>query len=89
MKSITYSKSAIKTLKRLPTKVSARIVEKIGSYAADPAGLANNVKKLQGRDGYRLRVGDWRVLFDESDTVLDVLDVLAIGARSEIYERDA
>ena len=86
MKTITYSKSAIKTLRRLPTNVSARIVEKIDSYAADPAVLANNVKKLQGRDGYRMRVGDWRVVFDESDTVVDVL---AIGARSGIYERDA
>jgi len=73
-------------LRRLPTNVSARIVEKIDSYAANPTVLANNVKKLQGRDGYRLRVGDWRVVFDESATVLDVL---AIGARSGIYERDA
>jgi mRNA interferase RelE/StbE len=86
VKTFTYSKSAIKTLRRLPTNVSARNVEKIDSYAADSTVLANNVKKLQGRDGYRLRVGDWRVVFDESDTVLDVL---AIGARSGIYERDA
>ena len=39
---------------------------KIAQYAADPASLANNVRKLQGREGCRLRVGDWRVIFDET-----------------------
>jgi mRNA interferase RelE/StbE len=45
--------------------------------------MANNVKKLQGRDGYRLRVGDWRVIFDRDGVVLDILE---IGPRGSIYE---
>jgi mRNA interferase RelE/StbE len=41
------------------------------------------VKKLQGRDGYRLRVGDWRVIFDRDGVVLAILE---IGPRGSIYE---
>ena len=41
-----------------------------------------NVKKLQGRAGFRLRIGNWRVIFDENGEVLDVLDV---DSRGSIY----
>ena len=67
----------------MPTVTARLIRSKIEQYAAAPASLANNVKKLQGRDGYRLRVGDWRVIFDQDDVVLDVLQ---IGPRGSIYE---
>ncbi|WP_342363058.1 type II toxin-antitoxin system RelE family toxin [Terrarubrum flagellatum] len=83
MKEIAYSKAAIKTLRRIPTNEAARIREKIKQYAVAPAGQANNVTKLQGRDGYRLRVGDWRVIFDERG---DVIAVLAIGPRGGVYD---
>lgn len=48
-----------------------------------PASQANNLKKLQGRHAYRLRVGDWRVIFDENEVVIDVIK---IGARGSVYE---
>jgi len=80
---IRYTKTALKALARMPT-VTARLIRgKIEQYAEAPASLANNVKKLQGRDGYRLRVGDWRVIFDQDGVVLDVLQ---IGPRGSIYE---
>ena len=66
MKAITYTRIAIKALRRMPVQEAARVVAKIEQYAADPAAQANNVKKLQGRLGFRLRVGGWRVIFDES-----------------------
>jgi mRNA interferase RelE/StbE len=40
---------------------------------------------LTGRDGYRLRVGDWRVLFEINDGKL-VIVVLAVKPRGEAYE---
>ena len=83
MKSITYSKQAIKTLSRLPKNESVRIRSKLLQYADDPASQANNVTKLQGRDAYRLRVGDWRVIFDENGVVIHVIK---IGARGNVYE---
>ncbi|WP_420902516.1 type II toxin-antitoxin system RelE family toxin [Pseudoflavitalea rhizosphaerae] len=52
--------------------------------------LANNprphgYKKLKGRDGYRIRVGDYRVLYNIFDNILTV-DVVNLGHRKEIYE---
>lgn len=55
---------------------------KVDQYAADPASQANNVKALQGREGIRLRVGDWRVIMRDGE----VLAVLEIGSRGSIYE---
>jgi mRNA interferase RelE/StbE len=83
MVQIRYTKAAIKALTRMPGNKTRLIRSKIEQYAADPESMANNVKKLQGRDGYRLRVGDWRVIFDREGLVLDILE---IGLRGGIYE---
>jgi mRNA interferase RelE/StbE len=64
--------------------VQKRIVAKIKEVAADPYATHNNVTKLQGRDGYRLRVGDWRVIYDLHDDRLE-LWVLQVGVRGGIY----
>ncbi|WP_079731712.1 type II toxin-antitoxin system RelE family toxin [Novosphingobium mathurense] len=82
MKQVTYTRAAIKTLRRMPANVSVRIVEKVNAYAADPASQANNVTALSGREGIRLRVGDWRVIMDDGT----VLAVLEIGPRGGIYK---
>lgn len=82
-KKIAYSKQAIKTLSKLPANESARIRSKLHQYADDPAAQANNVKRLQGQDAYRLRVGNWRVIFDENDVVIEVIKV---GARGDVYK---
>lgn len=79
---ITISKVAGRELSRMPANVARRIVAKIRQYAENPAAQANNVTKLQGRDGYRLRVGDWRVIFDVDE---DGMTVLEIGPRGGIY----
>lgn len=83
MKKVTYAKKAIRALSRLPVNEEKRIRAKVAQYAADPASQANNVRKLQGMDYYRLRVGDWRVIFKEDGTVVDVVKV---APRGEAYE---
>lgn len=80
---IEYSKQSIRTLKRMPTNVAALIRGKIESLARDPFA-APGVKKLVGRDEYRLRVGDWRVLYLLDGEQLKVL-VMDIGPRGDIY----
>jgi mRNA interferase RelE/StbE len=85
MYTVNYTKSAAKTLHKLPRNVSALIVGKINQYAADPASQGANVKKLSGAESYRLRVGDWRVLFTIDNGVM-VITILAIGSRGSIYE---
>jgi mRNA interferase RelE/StbE len=86
---ITISKDANRILSRMPRNIALRVAEKIGQYANDPASLVNNFGKLQGRDGYKLRVGDWRVIFDlvldPSETPVEMI-VLDIGPRGGIYD---
>ena len=67
----------------MPRTTAERIMEKIEAYAADPASQASNVRTLQGRDGIRLRVGDWRVIFYEEG---ETIGVVAVGHRREIYD---
>lgn len=82
MKPVTYTRAALKALHKMPADVAERIIGKIEQYAADPASQANNVTALKGREGIRLRVGDWRVIMNDDGVVLAVLD---IGPRGSIY----
>jgi mRNA interferase RelE/StbE len=81
---VVTTRSFAKELSRLPMNWQKRIVGKIKEVATDPYARHNNVTKLQGRDGYRLRVGDWRVIYALYDDRLE-LWVLEIGARGGIY----
>jgi len=81
---VVTTKSFAKSLARLPLQWQKRIVAKIREVAADPYGRHNNVTKLQGRDAYRLRVGDWRVIYELHDDRLE-LWALEVGARGGIY----
>ena len=61
-----------------------RITKKLAAYADNPASLANQVTELRGGHGKRLRVGDFRVLFEETATEIIVSD---IGPRGATYKR--
>jgi mRNA interferase RelE/StbE len=84
MYAVVTTKSFARQLSRLPVNWQRRIVEKIQEIAAAPYGRHNNVTKLQGRDGYRLRIGDWRVIYELHDDRLE-LWTLEVGARGGIY----
>lgn len=66
---VEYASLAVENLRALPKKVAAQILRKI-SRLED--GLSGNVKRLRQADyGYRLRMGDYRILFDvEGDTIV-------------------
>ena len=83
MRSITYSRGSIRSLRKMPVDMAQRIIGKVEQYAEDPASLANNVTALKGREGIRLRVGDWRVIMNDEGMVLAVLE---IGPRGSVYE---
>jgi mRNA interferase RelE/StbE len=81
---LRYTKAAAKALTKMPSHTAQLIRGKIRQYAADPASLADDVKKLRGReDEYRLRVGDWRVVFSQDGIILDVLKVRPRGSAYE------
>jgi mRNA interferase RelE/StbE len=58
-------------------------MSKIEAYAADPPAFANVTTELRGRSGKRLRIGDFRVLFEETATEIIVYE---IGPRGGVYE---
>ena len=65
MKTIVLSLRAAKDLDDLPEFARQDVTSALIAYAVDGHG---DVKKLAGRDGYRLRVGRYRVLFEENQT---------------------
>lgn len=82
MKPVVIQPDARKALRKMPANMARRILDKIEAYAADPQSQANNVTALMGREGIRLRVGDWRVIMHDGE----VLDVLKIGPRGGVYD---
>ncbi|MEE9375654.1 MAG: type II toxin-antitoxin system RelE/ParE family toxin [Rhizobiaceae bacterium] len=82
MKEITYQPAARKSLRKMPVTTARRIIGKIDAYAHNPRSMANNITTLKGRDGIRLRVGDYRVIMIDGH----VLDVLTIAPRGKVYK---
>ncbi len=81
MKTVFYTTEALRNLKRHGT-MAARIRGAVEEYAADPAAHANNVTRLMGSSSSRMRAGDHRVIFVESETALSVVRV---GPRGGIH----
>jgi mRNA interferase RelE/StbE len=77
-----YSKSAGKALLRCNKRALVR--EKIEAYARDPESMSANVVKLQGCEAFRLRVQDWRVVFEIADDDMVVIDIAPRGSAYEV-----
>jgi len=73
-----YSKQALKFLQKQEEKNQKRIISAIESL---PSG---DVKKLQGYDKYRLRVGDYRIIFDKNG---NIILIEKIENRGQVYRR--
>lgn len=84
MYSIEFTHQAAKALARLPRNMRELVMNKIEGLARDPFGAAN-VKSLTGQPGFRLRVGDWRVIYDVEQERL-VVRVLRVAPRGGTYE---
>ena len=74
--------SAVKELEALQTKDRRRIVNKIQGLASDPR--PPGCEKLSGRDRYRIRQGDFRILYEVQDNEF-TLTVVKIGHRRDVY----
>jgi mRNA interferase RelE/StbE len=81
---IVFTKQAAKSIRNVPRDTIGLIREKLAQIANDPFGKHPNVTKLQGRPGYRLRAGDWRVIYEIQKDKL-VIIVLKIAPRGEVY----
>ena len=86
MYNVFYSKIARRFLLRLPKHIKDKIVEGVEKIAQDPRG-APGVRPLKGaKNRYRLRVGEYRVVYDIEDSV-KILWIIRIGHRKEVYRR--
>ena len=81
VKTVVFFKAAVVALRK-HQNVAPRIRDKIAAYAKDPTSLANQVTELRGSSFKRLRVGDFRVLFEETETEIVVV---RIGPRGSVY----
>ncbi|MFA5873471.1 MAG: type II toxin-antitoxin system RelE/ParE family toxin [Anaerolineales bacterium] len=84
MYKITYTTQAAKSLLKMPRNTANLIREKLGQIANDPFASIPNSKKLQGRPGYRLRVGEWRVIYEINKNEVMII-VMKIAPRGEVY----
>ena len=80
---IQYTSQAAKAITKAPAPVGKRLIAAIRELAADPYAM-RGVKKLRGITGYRLRVGDWRVIYAIHDNILTIW-ILEAGPRKELY----
>lgn len=83
MYAIEFTPNARRQLKKAPKDMAVRILTALKQLAEAPY-QNTNVKKLVGSDFYRLRVADWRVIYDIYDDKL-VITVLEMGHRKEVY----
>ena len=79
---ILFVKSAEKELLYLNKNLGQRIIQKINLLKNDPYG--QNSQKLEGGKGYRIRIGDYRVVYTINNENKIIL-VIKIGHRKEIY----
>ena len=79
---IRVKRSAERDLESLPREVLRRVADAIRALKIDPRSAA--CKKLRGGKGYRVRVGDYRVLYSIDDS-LRIVEVAAVGHRRDVY----
>jgi len=85
MYAVEVAPAACRQLRKLPQAAQRRIVEKLEGLAADPR--PTGVKKLAASEGlFRIRVGDYRIVYRIDDQVLQVL-VVQIGDRKWVYQK--
>lgn len=80
---IFISRTAQKQLNSLPENEAERLIVTIKSLAQNPR--PSGYRKLKGRDAYRIRKGNYRIIYEILDSML-IVDIIAIGHRKNIYK---
>ena len=81
---LEIKRSAAKELEVLPAKDRGRVVARIQALAVDPRPAS--AEKLSGQERYRVRQGDYRMLYEIQDEVLLIV-VVKIGNRRDVYRK--
>lgn len=84
---IEFTKSASKEFLKLTQQIKDRIISSLQVLATNPYSELIKFKKLKGVvDLYRIRIGDYRVVYEVKNEVLKIV-VIKIGHRKEIYRK--
>ena len=86
MYKLKYRRQARNYLARLPLKIKSVIVNILHELAANPDSPSLDIDTLRGRTGFRLRVGQYRVIYTRQDDRL-IIEVVKIRPRGDIYKR--
>lgn len=81
---LAIKKSAERELRGVPQRDLRRIVNRIQGLASNPRPPGN--EKLSGQERYRLRQGDYRIVYGVDDDQR-IVEVVKIGHRREVYRR--
>jgi len=79
---VNFTRAAIHALKKIPEPYYSAIKEAIINLAENPRPIG--YKKLKNIEGYRIRVNNYRVIYDIFDNILTI-EIVAIGHRKNIY----
>ncbi len=80
---LVISRTAQKQLDKLPDHIANPLIDAIQGLAFNPK--PHGYKKLKGRNGYRIRKGTYRIIYDIYNNILTV-EIIALGHRKDIYE---
>ena len=75
---------ARRAIARLPLEVRQRVAKAIDGLGLDPR--PPGCKRMKGQASFRIRIGDYRLVYDVEDNILRVL-VRKVGHRKDIYDR--
>ncbi|MBY0425236.1 MAG: type II toxin-antitoxin system RelE/ParE family toxin [Cytophagales bacterium] len=81
--SLSFSKQAFKELSKINEPYYSNIKSAIIDLSLNPR--PNGYKKLKGRDGFRIRVGVYRIIYSVKDQELTI-EIITIGHRKEVYD---
>lgn len=81
---ITFSKQADKALRKMPSNIAQNIVKKIKKLSINP-DIMKNVKKLTDHLGFRLRSGDWRIIYVINKNE-KLIQIVKIKTRGDAYK---
>ena len=83
MYDLQYKKKAIKALVKINDPYYSAIIQAIDGLVNNPRPFG--YKKLTGRNGYRIRVASYRIIYDIIDTKL-IIEIVNVGSRGSVYE---
>jgi mRNA interferase RelE/StbE len=81
---VTIKRSAEKELDRIGAHTQSRILTRISDLQEQPRPEGS--EKLQGQENYRIRIGDYRVIYTVHDRE-KLVEIIKIGNRKEIYKK--